>query len=81
MALSPGSLILSTILCSLKSPTRSCRTRIMVLCFTCRLVLRIRADDPNAVCQLGIKFGCSLSDGRELLNMARKLDLNVVGIR
>lgn len=45
-----------------------------------KLVLRIRADDPNAVCQLGIKFGCSLSDGRELLNMARKLDLNVVGI-
>ena len=46
-----------------------------------RLVLRIRADDPNAVCQLGIKFGCSLSDGRELLNTAKDLGLNVVGIR
>ena len=48
-------------------------------CF--RLVLRIRADDPNAVCQLGIKFGCSLGDGRELLNTAKGLGLNVVGIR
>ena len=46
-----------------------------------RLVLRIRADDPNAVCQLGVKFGCSLSDGKELLNTAKELGLNVVGVR
>ena len=44
-------------------------------------MLRIRADDPNAVCQLGIKFGCSLGDGRELLNTAKELGLNVVGVR
>ena len=44
-------------------------------------MLRVRADDPDAVCQLGVKFGCSVSGGKELLNTAMKLDLNVVGVR
>ena len=59
----------------------SCLNRFSPLLSCFRLVLRIRADDPNAVCQLGVKFGCSLSDGRELLNTAKDLGLNVVGIR
>lgn len=45
-----------------------------------RLVLRIRADDPAAVCQLGLKFGCSLSDASSLLLTARDLGLEVVGV-
>ena len=47
----------------------------------CRLVLRIRADDPDATCQLGLKFGCSIPDGKVLLDTASDLGLNVVGIR
>ena len=46
-----------------------------------RLVLRIRADDPAAICQLGIKFGCSVADGYQLLSTARDLGLEVVGVR
>lgn len=46
-----------------------------------RLVLRIRADDPAAICQLGIKFGCSVADGYQLLSTARELELEVVGVR
>lgn len=45
-----------------------------------RLVLRIRADDPTAVCQLGAKFGCTVSVGRTLLNTAAQLQLSVVGV-
>lgn len=46
-----------------------------------RLVLRIRADDPKAICQLGVKFGCSVLVGKELLKTAIMLGLNVVGVR
>ncbi|XP_064382194.1 ornithine decarboxylase-like [Halichondria panicea] len=49
--------------------------------FPCaKLVLRIRADDPEALCQLGVKFGCSVPEGKALLNIARSLGLKVVGI-
>lgn len=44
------------------------------------LVLRIRADDPNARCQLGNKFGAELEDVPALLRKAKELQLNVVGI-
>jgi len=43
-------------------------------------VLRIRADDPAAICQLGIKFGCSVTDGYQLLHTAWDLGLEVVGV-
>ena len=46
-----------------------------------RLVIRIRADDPNAICQLGIKYGCSVTVGKELLSTAMSLGLQVVGVR
>ncbi|UYV77602.1 ODC1 [Cordylochernes scorpioides] len=45
-----------------------------------RLVLRIRVDDSSAVCQLGLKFGADLKDCSHLLNVARELGLNVVGL-
>ena len=44
-----------------------------------RLVLRIRADDPSALCQLGVKFGCTVEEGKKLL--LREMELVVVGIR
>ncbi len=43
--------------------------------------MRIRADDPEALCQLGMKFGCSVPEGKALLGIAKHLDLNVVGVR
>ena len=46
-----------------------------------RLVLRLRADDPDANCPLGVKFGCSVSDGKRLLKVAKEYHLNVIGIR
>lgn len=48
---------------------------------TARLVLRIRADDPSALCQLGVKFGCTVEEGKLLLQVARKMELFVVGVR
>ena len=46
-----------------------------------RLVVRIRADDPNAIVQLGVKFGCSVPEACDMLNMARKMQLTVIGVR
>ena len=46
-----------------------------------RLLLRVRADDPDAICQLGSKFGADPSHANELLSRAKQLDLNVVGVR
>lgn len=46
----------------------------------CNLVLRIRADDPDARCQLGNKYGAELEEVPGLLSLADKLNLRVVGI-
>jgi len=45
-------------------------------------VLRIRADDPMAKVNLGIKFGCDppMEKGPELLRTAKELGLGVIGI-
>lgn len=45
-----------------------------------RLVLRILADDETATCRLGLKFGASPSESASLLKVARRLDLDVIGI-
>lgn len=46
-----------------------------------RLVIRIRCDDPEAQCQLGMKFGCDhATEAPELLKIARDLGLDVVGV-
>ncbi len=44
------------------------------------LLLRIRADDPNARCNLGVKYGAEEHDWDILLFTARTLGLNVIGI-
>ena len=46
----------------------------------CKLILRIRADDPNARCPLGNKYGAEERDWDVLLFTARTLGLDVSGI-
>lgn len=43
-------------------------------------LLRIRADDPEARCQLGNKYGCEAYEVRGLLQAAVRLGVNVVGV-
>jgi ornithine decarboxylase len=44
------------------------------------LYLRILTDDSGSLCQLSNKFGASMNDTGDLLDLAKKLDLNVVGV-
>ncbi|KAI8087831.1 pyridoxal-dependent decarboxylase [Gilbertella persicaria] len=44
------------------------------------LVLRILTDDSMSLCQLGLKFGAPLHTVQDLLQTARDLDLNIVGV-
>jgi len=44
------------------------------------MVLRILADDPSAVCSFGIKFGAAPSDALALLQSAKSLGVNVIGV-
>ena len=44
------------------------------------LFLRIITDDSASLCKLSLKFGAELDATQELLELARKLDLNVVGV-
>ncbi|XP_063040594.1 ornithine decarboxylase [Engraulis encrasicolus] len=45
-----------------------------------KLVLRIATDDSKAVCRLSIKFGATLKNSRVLLERARELGLDVIGV-
>lgn len=44
------------------------------------LFLRILTDDSMSSCRLSLKFGASLDGTKELLALAKALDLNVVGV-
>lgn len=44
------------------------------------LLLRIITDDRDALCQLSCKFGAPMETVPELLNIAKKLGLNVIGV-
>lgn len=46
----------------------------------CRLLLRIRADDSTARCQMGNKYGAEMEHVKDLLSLARNLGLNIVGV-
>lgn len=46
----------------------------------CKLLLRIRADDPTARCNLGVKYGAEEYEWNALLLRARLLELDIVGI-
>jgi len=45
-----------------------------------KLLLRILPDDSRSVCKLGIKYGASIDKCEHLLEVAKKLALNVVGV-
>ncbi|KAL8826535.1 MAG: hypothetical protein Q9191_003739 [Dirinaria sp. TL-2023a] len=44
------------------------------------LFLRILTDDSSSLCRLSQKFGASLDCTRDLLELAKELDLNMVGV-
>ena len=45
-----------------------------------KALLRLRADDPAARCQLGNKYGCEPGDAPRLLALAAQLGISVAGI-
>lgn len=45
-----------------------------------KMVLRILTDDSGSLCRLGLKFGAPLSEVRALLQKAKALGVNVIGI-
>ncbi|KAI9652482.1 MAG: hypothetical protein M1831_006751 [Alyxoria varia] len=44
------------------------------------LYLRILTDDSASLCRLSLKFGAGLETTRGLLDLAKRLDLNIVGV-
>jgi len=44
------------------------------------VILRIRADDPEARCNLGNKYGAEEEDWADLIIMCSRLSLNLVGV-
>lgn len=45
-----------------------------------KLVIRIRVDDSKSLCQLGVKYGVPQGKTKGLLECAKRLGLNVVGV-
>ena len=44
-------------------------------------MLRIKADDPTTIWPVGEKYGCTLPEAYKLLETAKKLGLDVIGVR
>lgn len=44
------------------------------------LVLRIWTDDSGAQCSLSVKYGATVQEAKDLLPLAKSLDLNLVGV-
>lgn len=49
-------------------------------CPDAELYLRIQTDDSASLCRLSMKFGAPLDATKELLELAKELGLNVVGV-
>ena len=45
----------------------------------CRLLLRIAVNDENSQCAFSKKFGCKMNEVKQLLLLAKELELNIVG--
>jgi len=45
-----------------------------------KLVLRIVTDDSNAICRFSMKFGADMNTARYLIEKAREIDLEVIGV-
>ncbi|KAI8388374.1 pyridoxal-dependent decarboxylase [Radiomyces spectabilis] len=54
--------------------------KIKMLYPNAELVLRILTDDSKSLCQLGLKFGAPLDTVEHLLQTAKDLELNVIGV-
>lgn len=54
--------------------------KIQALFPNAELFLRILTDDSSSLCRLSLKFGASLDCTQELLELAKELKLNVVGV-
>jgi ornithine decarboxylase len=46
-----------------------------------RLVLRLVTDDSNAICRFSMKFGADMNTARSLIEKARAVNLEIVGVR
>jgi ornithine decarboxylase len=44
------------------------------------IIIRIKTNDAKSVCKFSSKFGCSVEDAKVLLEKAKFLELNVVGV-
>ncbi len=44
------------------------------------LILRIKVDDEGSKCRFSCKFGCPVNDVEKLLNIAKALSLNIIGV-
>jgi ornithine decarboxylase len=54
--------------------------KVKELCPDAQLFLRIMTDDSASLCRLSNKFGASMENVPELLDLAKKLDLTVAGV-
>ncbi|CDH59070.1 ornithine decarboxylase [Lichtheimia corymbifera JMRC:FSU:9682] len=54
--------------------------KIKLLYPNAELVLRILTDDSKSLCQLGLKFGAPMERVASLLQTAKDLELNVIGV-
>ncbi len=46
-----------------------------------RLVIRIKPETDADKYQLGLKYGCSVTEAHQLLKLAKELQLNITGVR
>jgi ornithine decarboxylase len=46
----------------------------------CNLILRIKVNDSKSICKFSCKFGATLEEGEKLLEIAKTLKLNIVGV-
>jgi ornithine decarboxylase len=46
----------------------------------CKLLLRLKVDDQNSLCKFSKKFGADEDEARELIKLARDMNLNMTGI-
>lgn len=46
----------------------------------CKLLMRLKVDDSGSICKFSEKFGVDMDEVPSLLNHARTLDLNLVGV-
>ncbi|KAK3060614.1 Ornithine decarboxylase, partial [Teratosphaeriaceae sp. CCFEE 6253] len=54
--------------------------KVKELCPEAELYLRILTDDSASLCRLSQKFGASMDNSLELLELAKMLDLKIAGV-